>query len=194
MIEHPGDKTFYAWETIEPFRIVVTDPDGDTMEVHVQNLPPGLTWSRETGIVSGTMGDPFVGVHLSEWEVAVEAYDGYNYPTYLYFDIRSVLPPQKGPPVIEHPGDRTFYEEETIRPFRIVVTDPDGDDVTVNLDGDGLPPGLTYSPESGMVSGAPAPGTAPHTYSVSVRADDGKPNHNHFLVRLEFSILVLRRE
>ena len=159
MIENPGDKTYYEGRTIEPFAIAVSDPDGDPVEVAVFNLPDGLTWSSETGVVSGTPDVLPPRVLVQAYEVTVTA-DGpaangtYVVTATFMITIRGL----NRPPTIEDPGDRTFYEEETIRPFPIVVTDPDGDPVEVTLEN--LPDGLTYSSETGMVSGTPAPGTA----------------------------------
>ena len=71
-----------------------------------------------------------------------------------------------GPPVIMNPGDKSYAEGMAVT-LPIEVT---GGDVTVS----GLPPGLTWSPSSGMVSGMVSPTAAVGPYTVTVTADDGR--------------------
>ena len=80
-------------------------------------------------------------------------------------------PPAPGPPAIPPLPDRTYEQGETIEAFSIAVTDPNGDAVTVTVTG--LPDGLTWSPESGRVSGTVAAGAAARAYTVTVTANDG---------------------
>ena len=69
------------------------------------------------------------------------------------------------PPVITNPGDRSPMQGDAVT-FPVAVT---SGDVTVS----GLPPGLTWSPETGMVSGTVSLGAEVRAYPVTVTADDG---------------------
>ena len=78
-------------------------------------------------------------------------------------------PPVRGgppaPPVITNPGDQSTMQGDAVT-FPVAVT---SGDVTVS----GLPPGLTWSPETGMVSGTVSLGAEVQAYPVTVTADDG---------------------
>ena len=75
------------------------------------------------------------------------------------------------PPAIPPLPDRMYEQGETIEAFSIAVTDPDDDTVTVTVTG--LPDGLTWSSESGMVSGTVAADAPARAYTVTVTANDG---------------------
>ncbi|MGB5952355.1 MAG: putative Ig domain-containing protein [Ornithinimicrobium sp.] len=76
------------------------------------------------------------------------------------------------PPVVDLTGDRTLFEGQEVG-IPVAVSDPDGDEVAVTVDG--LPDGLAYA--DGSISGTLAQGTlADSPYTVSVSADDGTGN------------------
>ena len=89
------------------------------------------------------------------------------------------------PPVITAPGDKTYEQGETITPFGITVTDPDGDTVTVGVSG--LPEGLSYA--AGKVRGTVADDATPQDYSVTVTANDGSSP----AVEAAFTITVTKK-
>ncbi len=89
-----------------------------------------------------------------------------------------------GPPAITAPGAMTFFPGETITPFPVTVTDPDGAD-TVTVTVTGLPDGLTYS--GGMVSGTVSAEAAKQDYPVAAMATDGVNDP----VTAEFTITVI---
>ena len=152
-------------ETIEAFSIAVRDPDGDDVTVTVSGLPPGLTWSSETGMVSGTVA---ADAALQAHTVTVTANDSVNDPVIETFTITVAM---NRTPVITVPETKVYEQREAIEAFSIAVRDPDGDDVTVTVSG--LPPGLTWSSETGMVSGTVAADAALQTHTVTVTANDG---------------------
>ena len=88
-----------------------------------------------------------------------------------------------GPPVITDPGAMTFSHGSTITSFPVTVTDPDGDTVTVTVEG--LPDGLTWS--GGMVSGTVSSSAAVRDYRVTIAANDGVNDP----VTVEFTITVI---
>ena len=88
----PGAMTFFPGETITPFPVTVTDPDGaDTVTVTVEGLPDGLTWSG--GMVSGTVSAEAAGTGYpveQDFTVTVEATDGVNAPDTASFTIKVI--------------------------------------------------------------------------------------------------------
>ena len=171
-ITNPGDKTYRQGQTIEPFTITATDPDeGDRVDVGLDELPQGLTWSRGTGsvTVSGTVA---ADTAATDWEMTVTANDGFVVVT-EQFTITITERPNR-PPVITNPGNKLYYRGQTIEPFTITATDPDeGDRVDVGLDEMVLPRGLTWSPETRTVSGTVAADAPAEDFIMTVEASDG---------------------
>ena len=71
--------------------------------------------------------------------------------------------------MITNPGDKAVSQRQTIEAFSIIVSDADGDEVTVGVSG--LPAGLSWS--SGQVSGTVAAAAAARAHTVTVTANDG---------------------
>ena len=162
-ITNPGNRQYVRGETIAPFPIAVTDPDGDDVTVAVSGLPAGLSWA--SGQVSGTVAaDAAARAHT----VTVTANDGVNDPVTATFTITVAA---NSAPVIVNPGNKEYGRGETITPFSIGVRDADGDTVAVQVTG--LPAGLSWSPSPGQVSGTVAADAAARDYTVTVTADDG---------------------
>jgi hypothetical protein len=70
------------------------------------------------------------------------------------------------------PGDMAVEEGEAVL-LELEAVDADGDALT--FDADGLPPGLVIDPVTGVVTGAPDPGTA-GTWVVTFSVTDGELN------------------
>ena len=75
-----------------------------------------------------------------------------------------------GTPTITNPGNKRYMQGDEVA-FPIVVSDPDGDAVTVTVAD--LPDGLTWSESSGMVSGMVSWSAGTSSYTVTVTAGDG---------------------
>ena len=165
-ITNPGSKAYEPGQAIEAFRIAVTDPDEDTVTVTVTGLPDGLTWSSETGRVSGTVA---ADAAARAYTVTVTANDGTSDAVTATFTITIAV--GNMPPAIPSLTDRTYKQGQTIEAFSIAVTDPDEDTVTVTVTG--LPDSLEWSSESGRVSGTVAAAAAAQPYPVTVTANDG---------------------
>ena len=166
-ITNPGNKAYAQRETIEAFRIAVTDPDGDDVRVTVDGLPTGLAWSSETKMVSGTVA---FTVAAQAYPVTVTANDGVNEDDAT--ETFTITIEAQTPPSITAPEDATYMQGVAIEAFRVPVTDANSrDEVMVTVTG--LPMGLTYSPETGMVSGTVALGATAQDYTVTVTANDG---------------------
>ena len=187
VIRDLDDRRYEQGQDIEPFTITATDPDGDAVTVTVTGLPDGLTWSSETGRVSGT-----VRANPAEYRVQVTAIDDRPVP---FVDVEefTITVVRNRPPGIGNPGDWSYWPVVPINPLRMTVADPDGDAVTVRVDG--LPLNLmwTWSPQRGggeiRVSGAVA-ADAPlgRTYPVTMWASDGTDEAEE-----TFRITIIRR-
>ena len=163
-ITDPGNKAYVQRQMITAFPIAVTDADGDTVTVTVTGLPDGLTWSSETGMVSGTVG---ADAEAKAYTVTVTANDGTNDDVTDTFTITIGI--GNMPPTIGTLTDRSYDQGQTIEAFSIPVTDPDDTNVTVTVTG--LPDGLTWS--SGRVSGTVAADATAEDRTVTVTANDG---------------------
>ena len=158
------DRRFSPGERVQ-FTIAVTDHEGDTVTVDVSGLPSWLMWEPDPGRVRG-----IVPAEAEEraYPVMVTASDGTDDADPVRFTITIA---ENHPPVISHPGDKRYQQGTAIEAFRIVVSDPDGDDVTVRVSG--LPDGLVWSPESRRVSGTVDEDAEVRAYPVRVTASDG---------------------
>ena len=136
------------------------------MTVTVSGLPDGLTWSSETGRVSGTVA---ADAAQRTYTVTVTANDGTSDAVISTFTITIAV--DNMPPTIPALTDRTYARGRTIEAFSIAVTDPNDDMVTVTVEG--LPDDLTWSSESEMVSGTVAADAPARAYTVTVTANDG---------------------
>ncbi len=92
VITDPGAMAFYPGETITPFPVTVTDPDGpETVTVTAAGFPTGLSLSD--GMVSGTVSAEAAGMGYpveQDYTVTVEATDGVNEPVTASFPIKVI--------------------------------------------------------------------------------------------------------
>ena len=74
-------------------------------------------------------------------------------------------------PMLTNPGDQETTEGSAVS-LQLNASDPDGDAVTFTATG--LPPGVSIDPSTGLISGAPDPGTAgSHPVSVTIADSHG---------------------
>ncbi len=152
----------FQYQPLEPWTIPVSDADGDTLTLTLENLPPGLSYSD--GAVRGTpLPDaPRIPAGQSDsWYVTIQADDGVAATVTKIFQYTVYW----GAPEITAPGDKTYEQGEAIAPFAIQVTDPSSTTVTVT----GLPTGLSYA--SGQVQGTVAADADVKAYTVKITAD-----------------------
>ncbi len=152
----------FQYQPLEPWTIPVSDADGDTLTLTLENLPPGLSYSD--GAVRGTpLPDaPRIPAGQSKfWYVTIKADDGVAATVTRIFQYTVYW----GAPEITVPGDKTYEQGEAIAPFAIQVTDPSSTTVTVT----GLPTGLSYA--SGQVQGTVAADADVKAYTVKITAD-----------------------
>ena len=142
------------------------DPDGDDLIYTVANLPLGLSIDPLTGVISGTLdnsasqGGPYV--------ITVTATDAQGESVDVTFElvVENPAPVVRAIPLPSSIGGE--YIEINVGEM---ADDPDGDG-NLTYKSDDLPLGLTIDPQTGIISGNPAPSNEPITFTVSV--DDGE--------------------
>ncbi|MEO1706898.1 MAG: Ig-like domain-containing protein [Pseudomonadota bacterium] len=148
-----------------------SDPDGDPLTFTAEGLPPGLMIDPTTGIITGTLpGDASVG---GPYPVTITATD----PSGLEVSVPFLWTVDNVPPVVvELVPNQTNLDGETVA---VDITNafedpnPDGDPLTYTAQG--LPPGLTINPQTGIISGTlPPDASLQEPYIVTLTADDGQ--------------------
>ena len=171
IITNPGNKSYERGESITKFNITVADTE-DTPLVTLSGLPSDLTY--ESGQVSGTVA---LDAATKDYEVTITAADGVNTAVSATFTITVI----NTAPMITNPGNKSYYQGESITAFGVMVTDAE-DTPTVTVSN--LPPGLSYV--SGQVSGKIDSDATAEDYMVTISADDGvnPVESTMFLVRV----------
>ena len=160
VIGHLDGIRAFQYQTITPWTVPVSDPDGDEVTVTLENLPPGLSYTD--GAVRGTVMPDEPRIPANEgrvWYVTVKADDGVAAPVTKLFKYNVLW----AYPEITAPGNKTYEQGETIAAFAIQVSDP-ASTVTVT----GLPTGLSYA--SGQVQGTVAADAEVKDYTVTITA------------------------
>ena len=135
------------------------------------DLPPGLTLNPTTGVISGTI--PFNTYAASPYPMRMSATNGlFTREWTMEWDVASAI-------YIYIP----YFEPLFPRPVNVDETVPvNFDPISVNdslnrtpvVTVTGLPVGLSFNPNTGVISGtAPAGGSTHGPYEVHVHADDG---------------------
>ena len=123
--------------------VVASDPDGDALTYSATGLPEGLSLSPTTGVISGTLSYTSAGTHA----VTVTASDGTLSGTASFtWTVTNV----NRAPAVSAIADQTSAENAAIS-LAVVASDPDGDVLTYSATG--LPPSLSISPTTGVISG-----------------------------------------
>lgn len=153
-----------------------------TLTIAVEGLPPGLT-SDANGVVTGTIAkDASLGAVAGDgiYSVTVTADNGYgSIQEILHWSVDNVKP------VLVNLIDdmNLFDDKEFILDVSDKFVDPDGD--TISFSANGLPPGLSIDPITGVISGhvsstASIGGPAGDgTYSVTIIIDDSQDQVSH---------------
>ncbi|WP_114604534.1 putative Ig domain-containing protein, partial [Staphylococcus sp. EZ-P03] len=153
-----ADQTVPEDVAITPIPVNVTDDS--TTNVEVAGLPAGLTYNPATNQIEGTPTTP--GVYL----VTVTVTDAAGNVTEVPFSITVTDTTSAS---IEDIADQTVPEDVAITPIPVVVTDDSATNVAVT----GLPEGVVYNPETGLIEGTP---TTPGQYPVTVVVTDAAGN------------------
>jgi uncharacterized repeat protein (TIGR01451 family) len=140
-----------------------TSPDGTTISFSADGLPDGLRINAGTGRITGTVA---AGTADSDsYDVTLTATDGtYSATQTLAWDVAPRI-------TFTDLADRQTIEGATVS-LRTSASTPDG--IALQYGADGLPNGVNIDPDTGLLSGTLAPGTAVNgPYDVTVTATDG---------------------
>ena len=160
-LTNPGLQTSNEGDTIN-LPLTATDPDGDPLTWTVNGLPPGLTFNPNTNQINGTLNFTSAGTHTVDLTVN----DGVNPPVTETFTW--TVNDTNQPPTLTNPGLQTSNEGDTIN-LPLTATDPDGDPLTWTVNG--LPPGLTFNPNTNQINGT-LNFTSAGTYPITITVDD----------------------
>ena len=149
-----------------------SDPDGDTLTWSATGLPAGLSIAPSTGVMSGTI--VYTASAGSPYSVTVRATDNGSPSRYDEKSLTWTVANTNRPPVVANPGAKSSAEGASVS-MPVSGSDPDGN--TLAWSATGLPPGLSISPSTGVVSGSISYMASPASpYDVTIRAtDDGAP-------------------
>ena len=147
------------------YEVEVEDPENDEISFVIEG-PGFMSIDIDTGIIDWTPSP--LETTDGPFEVLVGAYDGFN-AVDVSFSI-TVFPgsceeeEENALPIIEGPAYASTTVGQILE-FEVTVSDPDGDDLTLDLN---LPSGATYSESSSIFSWTPTEvGTTTAFWSVS---------------------------
>ncbi len=146
--------------------------DTDALIFIASGLPPGLSINPVTGQIGGTM--PLDASTHGPYTVTVTATDSAGAPIATQFIINSI---NQSPVVgIATPVLKSSDGDALVIQTGAAFSDPNGDPLTYAVNG--LPPGLSFNPLTGTISGtidhSASNGGVGSVYNISVTASDGK--------------------
>ena len=163
-LANPGDQNNNDCDTIA-LSIQGSDSSGGTLTYSATSLPPGLSIDPDTGLISGVIP---LGSSNNPWYnwTWVTATDGTaSSQTTFAWHINSCVS------ILSAPGDQTNSEGDTVS---LPIQTSDSTGATLTYWADGLPPGLSIDPNTGLISGVLPPGSSSHPqYWITVTATDG---------------------
>lgn len=161
-LAQPADRVNAQGDSVV-LQLQATDANADPLTFAAVNLPPGLTIDPSYGLINGTVTTRGV------YTVTIYATDGIDVAQATFtWTVQGNSPPNltSGFPPIDREGAAVSRALKTL----VNASDPDNDPLTFTVTG--LPPGLSFSNATGLVTGTLPYGTA-GTYPVVISADDG---------------------
>jgi hypothetical protein len=158
----PGTQTSYDGQTITPLSLELSDSASDPVSYSATGLPPNLNINLSTGAISGTVADN--ADTASPYSVTVSATD----TTTNASASQSFSWDVSDPVSLTNPGPQTSTVGTAVS---LQVNGSDAESLSLTYSATGLPPGLSISSTSGLISGTPTGPSSP--YSVTVTATDG---------------------
>lgn len=142
--------------------LVATDPDGNALTYSATGLPAGLSVNASSGLISGTPTFTSAGV----FSVVATASDGLlaHSRTFTW-----TITNTNRAPLLAQPANQTSMVNTTVS-LALSASDPDGTAVTWGVAG--LPPALSVTAATGVISGTLSASSA-GVYTVTVTASDG---------------------
>ena len=159
----PEDQTNIVGDAVN-LQIVASDADvGDTLTYSATGLPDGVSIDPAAGLITGTVSV------AGSFNPSVTVDDNNGGTANAQF-VWTVSPAGGGNnlPSITNPGAQDNTVADVVS-LQISATDPDAGDI-LTYSADGLPPGLSIDPASGLISGTTDTAGA---FSTTVTVDDG---------------------
>lgn len=160
-ITTPGNQTNAEGDSVS-VAIAASDVDPQVLTYSASGLPTGLSIDTASGLITGSLGYDTAGPYT----VTVTVSDG-QLPRSVTFTwtVTNV----NRPPVVVNPGTQNSAEGVVVT-LPISASDPDLTALTYSATG--LPPGLSISPTTGVITGTLSY-AAFGTHTVTVTASDG---------------------
>ncbi len=143
------------------------DPNNAPLLWSAAGLPPGLSLNPNTGEISGTLADD--ASLASPYIVQLQVTNGRFIDDTLFV---WMVGSSNRAPVLTSPGTQRSVEGDNVN-LAVSASDPDGDPLSFAITG--LPAGLSFSAQTGQITGSITPGAAqssPHL--VRVQVSDGQ--------------------
>ena len=145
-----------------------SDPDGDPLTI-IDTTPPanGTVTINPDGSITYTPNPGFNGTDTFTY--TLEDGDGGTSTA----TVTVVVGPVNDSPLASTIPTQSDNDGEIITPLDVsaAFTDPDGDDL--DFTAEGLPPGLVFDPETGIISGTLEPGASQNgPYTITITATD----------------------
>ncbi len=164
-LAQPPEQTT-ALNSAASLALSASDPEGKALSYTATGLPPGLSLSATSGIITGA------GSQAGSYNVTVTVSDGALSASRAFkwtvTDAASTVTPtpNRAPSLNNVPDQRD--KPNASASLQLRGSDPDGTPVTYNASG--LPPGLSVNVTSGLISGVVS---AAGVYQVTVTVSDG---------------------
>ncbi|MBB5207051.1 putative Ig domain-containing protein [Chiayiivirga flava] len=141
-----------------------SDPDGNTLTYSATGLPAGIAINQTTGAIGGNLGFTSNGVY----NVVVTANDG-SLTAQQAFTL--TVTNQNGAPIAVGTLPNVQFAEGALLEIQTAggFSDPDGDVLVYSANG--LPPGIIFSPTTGLAIGQLSNASA-GVYDVTITASD----------------------
>lgn len=169
------------------YPVLVTDHDGDTIQLSLEYLPKWLSYNPNSKLISGVAGNDDVG----DFSFKIKASDSKMESVQLVvFSVINV----NDPPEINYFIDDQFFFSNRDNEIHLpgnCITDPDkGDALTFVLsteNNSALPSWLKFNPETFVISGKPSQSTE-GTYNLKLTATDKGKQKEWIVFKLQVSI------
>ncbi len=159
----PGDQTNAAGDAVS-LALPATDANGAALTYTFAGLPPGLVGDPASGTISGTL--PFSAASATPFLVTATASNGMASSSQTFGWA-------VGTGGLLSPGDQTNREGDVVS-LQMVAAPTSG---ALVYSADGLPPGASINPTTGLITGTIAAGAADGGPSATtVTASDGTTN------------------
>ncbi|NEU06769.1 T9SS type A sorting domain-containing protein [Flavihumibacter sp. R14] len=175
VITKPADITLnmgQAWN----YQVIASDPDaGAVLTYSATNLPPSLTISSSTGLITGN-----VTATAGTYTVTLSVHDAGNLSASTSFIV--TVAPVNNPPVITKPADITLNIGQVWN-YQVIASDPDAGAV-LTYSATNLPASLTISSTTGSITGNVNGAAGMYTVTLSVHDERNLSASTSFIVTI----------